>query len=59
MGLDYLHRVCKIIHTDLKPENVVFAMSERQAFELLYQDVLTTPLVELYDYNEPIALNKK
>ena len=19
MGLDYLHRVCKIIHTDLKP----------------------------------------
>ena len=24
MGLDYLHRMCNIIHTDLKPENVVF-----------------------------------
>ncbi len=23
LGLDYLHRVCKIIHTDLKPENVL------------------------------------
>ena len=29
MGLDYLHRICNIIHTDLKPENVVFALSER------------------------------
>lgn len=23
LGLDYLHRTCKIIHTDLKPENVM------------------------------------
>merc|ERR1712118_176339 len=23
LGLDYLHRVCGIIHTDLKPENVL------------------------------------
>ena len=35
MGLDYLHRICKIIHTDLKPENVVFALSELQYFEML------------------------
>lgn len=36
MGLDYMHRICKIIHTDLKPENVVFALSERQKFDLLH-----------------------
>lgn len=29
LGLDYLHRICNIIHTDLKPENVVFGLSER------------------------------
>jgi len=23
IGLDYMHRMCKILHTDFKPENVV------------------------------------
>lgn len=26
LGLDYIHRICKIIHTDLKPENVMFSL---------------------------------
>jgi len=24
MALDYMHRICKLIHTDLKPENITF-----------------------------------
>lgn len=59
MGLDYLHRVCKIIHTDLKPENVVFEIEESAKFELLCEEVLNKPLVDLYDQSEPILLNKK
>ena len=27
-GLDYLHRKCKIIHTDIKPENVIVYVDE-------------------------------
>ncbi len=27
-GLHYLHNKCKIIHTDLKPENVLICVSE-------------------------------
>ena len=59
MGLDYLHRVCNIIHTDLKPENVVFEIESDAKLALLEEYVLNTPLVELYDHNEPILLNKK
>ena len=59
IGLDYLHRICGIIHTDLKPENVVFGLQEKQKFDLLYKDVLCTRLVDLYDHTEPIVLNKK
>lgn len=59
MGLDYLHRICGIIHTDLKPENVVFEIEEGAKFELLCDAVLDKPLVNLYDQSEPILLNKK
>lgn len=27
-GLDYLHTKCKIIHTDIKPENVLLRVGE-------------------------------
>lgn len=59
MGLDYLHRICGIIHTDLKPENVVFEIENTAKFDLLCEEVLDTKLVELYDHTEPILLNKK
>ena len=29
IGLDYLHRKCRIIHTDLKPENVIVALNKQ------------------------------
>ena len=49
LSLDYIHRVCGIIHTDLKPENVVFALTERQKFDLLCQNVLCGPLIDLFE----------
>lgn len=30
LGLDYMHRVCNIIHTDLKPENVMIRLEEHK-----------------------------
>ncbi|KAM6976883.1 SRSF protein kinase 3 [Aplochiton taeniatus] len=29
-GLDYLHTHCKIIHTDIKPENILLCLEEQQ-----------------------------
>jgi serine/threonine protein kinase len=28
LGVDYLHRQCGIIHTDIKPENILLCVSE-------------------------------
>lgn len=34
IGLDYMHRVCNLIHTDFKPENVVIALTDDQIKEI-------------------------
>lgn len=33
-GLDYLHTKCKIIHTDIKPENILLCVSEKHIQQL-------------------------
>lgn len=42
MGLDYLHRVCKIIHTDLKPENVLLCLTQGELMEIANKGMLTS-----------------
>ena len=60
MGLDYLHRICGIIHTDIKPENIVLDIELVQKFDMLELHVLNTRLANLIDdTNGPIILNSK
>jgi len=35
IGLDYLHRICKLLHTDLKPENVILALTKYELSEIM------------------------
>lgn len=49
MGLDYLHRVCNLIHTDLKPENVILNLEPEELKEIKTKGYLTTTNV----YNLP------
>lgn len=49
MGLDYLHRVCELIHTDLKPENVILNLLPDELKEIKNKGYLTTTNV----YNLP------
>jgi serine/threonine-protein kinase SRPK3 len=41
IGLDYLNRICKLIHTDLKPENVVISLTKDQLREIYDNGCLT------------------
>lgn len=50
-GLDYLHRKCRIIHTDIKPENILLEMGE--VFQIV-NDTLDTIQFPL-NYGKPCA----
>ena len=65
IGLDYMNRICKLIHTDLKPENVVISLTRKELKEIrdkgvlkttkMYQDLHCTPdetkAVEFFEDN--------
>lgn len=40
IGLDYMNWICKLVHTDLKPENVVIALSKEELKEIYNQGCL-------------------
>jgi len=42
MGLDFLNRICRVIHTDLKPENVLVCLTEQELKRIVEDEQLTT-----------------
>ena len=34
IGLDFLHRICHIIHTDMKPENILICLTNDELREI-------------------------
>jgi len=58
IGLDYMHRICKIIHTDFKPENVVIGLREEEVAEIARTGQLTT--TKMFEQSESVRkLNMK
>jgi serine/threonine-protein kinase SRPK3 len=52
IGLDYLHRICGIIHTDLKPENVNLCLRQDELEEIGINGLLKT--TKMYSQKEDI-----
>jgi serine/threonine-protein kinase SRPK3 len=46
MGLDFLNRICRVIHTDLKPENVLVCLTEEEIKQIVDKGQLANK--ELY-----------
>ena len=41
LGVDYLHRQCQIIHTDIKPENILLCVSKGYIKKLAMEGALS------------------
>lgn len=46
MGLDFLNRICRVIHTDLKPENVLLCLTDQEIKQIVESGQLASK--ELY-----------
>ena len=42
MGLDFLNRICRVIHTDLKPENVLICLTEQELRKIVEDEQLAS-----------------
>ena len=58
VGLDFLHRMCNIIHTDLKPENVLLCLTDREIQEIKSNGFLDVKKKKKKDGNEKQAKEK-
>ena len=61
IGLDFLHRICNVVHTDLKPENILVCLSKDELYTIQETgqfDVRQSTKRE-YNNNEKCLSNKK
>ncbi|KAM0664877.1 hypothetical protein MY8738_008261 [Beauveria namnaoensis] len=59
LGLDYLHAECKLVHTDIKADNIHSELVDKQLFEAFTQAELETPTPRKYINGFPIYLSRK
>ncbi|KAF3481876.1 serine protein kinase Sky1 [Arthroderma uncinatum] len=57
LGLDYLHRFCKIVHTDIKPGNILIEMNENEPIALHIPSADGSEPVDFYMASEPLPMN--
>ncbi|KAM0738095.1 hypothetical protein ACQRIT_007287 [Beauveria bassiana] len=59
LGLDYLHAECKLVHTDIKADNIHSELVDKQLFEAFTQAELERPTPRKYINGFPIYLSRE
>ena len=64
-GLDFLHRICGVIHTDLKPQHIMVAYTPEEYNTFIreatieFKDMLSSPTdIQFFDSNGALILTK-
>jgi serine/threonine-protein kinase SRPK3 len=55
IGLDFLNRICRVIHTDLKPENVLLCLTDSELKKIVENEQLANQET----YNDRLRLYRK
>ncbi|PFH48018.1 hypothetical protein AMATHDRAFT_76928 [Amanita thiersii Skay4041] len=57
-ALDYLHRVCHVVHTDIKPGNIMMTLEDKALLEIDAQDEYNHPLPQKKYADHTIYLSR-
>ena len=59
IGLDFLHRICNVVHTDLKPENILVCLSKDELYTIQETGQFNVQQSTKREYNNNNNLSNK